>query len=237
MKINRKIATLGLIGCIAVPSFAVAQSGPDRDIRDRPGVERFQDSPRDHGPRWHKHMRRDRNHGGGLWRVARQLSAAETALGITPEQGNAWRGFTSAMIAFVDAGRPGMSSGAEGDSAEPASAEPQNGGAPGNGRSLTDLRGVQRFERFVDAQVRKGEAAERLKTALAELSSVLTPEQVQTADRLLRDLRGPGRHAFGKGPHRDGGRWHRGPAEMRPAPEADDAQAGPEDQEQVPPTR
>lgn len=142
-----------------------------------------------------------------LWNVSSRLAAAETALGITPDQQDSWSAFTRAAIAFVEAGRPargGPDTAAqdEDDEAGPASddtaaieADDADEAAP----TLPDSRPFARVDRMLERSIARGQAADTLRTAMAQLAGDLTPEQTATAERLLRELPRPGRH--GKGPH------------------------------------
>lgn len=142
-----------------------------------------------------------------LWNVSSRLAAAETALGITPDQQDSWNAFTRAAIAFVEAGRPargGPDTAAqdEDDEAGPASddtaaieADDADEVAP----TLPDSRPFARVDRMLERSIARGQAADTLRTAMAQLAGELTPEQTATAERLLRELPRPGRH--GKGPH------------------------------------
>ncbi|QOG06282.1 hypothetical protein IGS74_17375 [Aureimonas sp. OT7] len=142
-----------------------------------------------------------------LWDVASRLTAAETALGITAEQQDSWNAFTRAAIGFVEAGRPArggpdVAAQDDEDEAGPASddaAATETDDADEAAPTLPDSRPFARVDRMLERSIARGQAAETLRTAMAQLAGELTPEQTATAERLLRELPRPGRH--GKGPH------------------------------------
>lgn len=235
MSTKRNILAAALAAGIALPVGAYAQQGGfDDGNRGGPRQERGDKDWRDRDGRggpggWRHHGPRhgERRGPGMLWNVAEKLSAAEVALGITAEQEPAWRNFTGAVVAFVQAGRGGPMAQPPGDEDDgPEAAAPDAGPADeaaappapdaadeaddqADAGVLDDLRGVQRMERFLDRSIARGQAAERVKTALDGLSAVLTPEQARTADRLLAEL-GP-RHGPRHGPGRDGWGGPKGP--------------------------
>lgn len=243
MRIPAKtIAALLVLG-VSVPAFAAGDGmdGPRAGHEQRdfgPRAERGDDGSDGWGPRHHWHHHGKYHQGmrqGGLWRLAGGLAAAETALGITNDQQDAWRAFTTAMMNFAEtAKRPGMGDrhgwgmhrpGAampdqddadDADDAGQQAAGDQDGGAAAadTGRKLTDLPQVRMLNRMIDARTRQADAGQKLRTALDNLSSVLRPEQVRTAARLLAEQPHPGWRMHG-GRH---GGWHgfggpdRGPA-------------------------
>lgn len=234
---RRKIIAAALAAGIALPVGAYAQGGFDGGNWNGPRKERAEGRDWRGGPGGWRHHGPRRGGPGMLWNVAEKLSAAETALAITPEQQPAWRAFTGAVVAFVQSGRGGMmaqpmddenegpdAAAPDAGPADEAGAQPPeaadeaddqaNDGATNQaagGAMLEDSRGVRRMERFLDRSIARGEAAQRVKSALDGLSAVLTPEQARTADRLLAELgpRGEPRHGFGPG--RDGPMGRHGP--------------------------
>ncbi|WP_102957861.1 hypothetical protein [Mangrovicella endophytica] len=117
--VSKALATALAIG-ISLPAIAIAQGTPGRDTPPPPPPAARDNGPADAergpgghgGPRWGDHRwvgKHGRDRGPGrLWDMAGKLAAAEVALGITDQQKDAWRGFTSAFIAFAEAGRPGF---------------------------------------------------------------------------------------------------------------------------------
>ncbi|MEF2070785.1 hypothetical protein [Consotaella aegiceratis] len=216
------------------------------------------------GPRGH-HMGRDggprvdargpMNFGGGMGggfpgmqggpnplMLAGGLNAAETALGITTDQQDAWNGFTTAFLDFADTMHPGPFDGpdgpAQGDQPDGPMGGPGGPGAPDGAmtpppagapqaqdqaqapataseeRTLTDLPAVKMLDFMIDRQAERAEAAQNLRSAIDDLSAVLTPDQVEKADQLLSQLR-PGGRGMGMhhrdGRFQDGQRGHHGP--------------------------
>ena len=224
-------------------------AGP-MDRHDGPGDHRFW---RDHqggaGPMGPHHGMHDMFSPA---RLAVALSAMETGIGIRPDQMDAWRSFTSALVAFAEASEPtfgGMGPGgfrmmpnadASGPADRPggpgmmgqdATAADQDTGPDASGDPAgpgASLPGFRILERITDRAIARGEKAQELKQALANVESVLTPQQVQQARGLMRsmmrDMRamhdmhdgrdghgGPGDEDAGmrRGHHRHPG-WHHG---------------------------
>lgn len=160
----------------------------------------------DHG--WHHGRHHHRRHGMSPMKLAGKLSAMETALGIRSDQLDAWRGFTAALIAFatpqprwgMHPPMPGAGDMAAGGNAQPpgpAGNNPQPGAANGNATF-----GPLGF--MADRAVQRGEAAKRLKDAMAKLDTVLTPDQKRQGRILVREeMRKMHRHHHGD---RDGRR-------------------------------
>ena len=210
-------------------------------------------------------------------KLAGALAAFETGVGIQPEQMATWRKFTGALMAFAESaqpprGRPGMGRGprdmgpdemAPDDDAADTS-DSMDAGAPEENATAqspadagpqaeADQKGLFAFkmlDRVADRAIDAGERAKTLKSALADLETTLTPQQIDTARGLIRsmmqDLRQDGRRGrHGRhgemGPRHDRGPGHgprfggrhggpRGPmdqpGDMRMAP---DDQGGPGD--------
>lgn len=132
-----------------------------------------------HG-RHHRHGR-DNRRGDMQMRLAEKLSAVETAIGVRSDQLDAWRDFTSKLVAFFGPQHPGpmAKKPADGDKAKP---------------------GFGMLDRMVDGAIARGEKAKELKASLDKLEGVLTPDQMQQARRLMRSMH-----------HRPHGHWgHRG---------------------------
>jgi hypothetical protein len=87
------------------------------------------------------------------------LSAAETALGIRVDQLDAWRAFSSAVVAMFEPPAP-----------------PPPAGADGEGEVRDPFA---RIEHLAAAIAERGRRAEALEDAIAALRPVLTPEQTE----------------------------------------------------------
>lgn len=129
--------------------------GPDRPDPDRPGI-------------WRPDFK---------LKLARDLAGLETLIGIRSDQLDAWRDYTSALLAVAEPPRPPML--------------PMDG------------KGSEAFapaERLADAAIARAEAAETLKSAIATLRDRLTPEQIALLQQAERRM-GPPPHALpGPGP-------------------------------------
>lgn len=119
--------------------------------------------------------------------LANQLAGIETYVGITTSQLDAWRGYTSALIDFLDARRPprpvDFDHGDGADKAEPGKAPPLQA------------------ELLAQHSMAEAERAKKLRDEVDTLIATLSPEQLERltkADRSL-DLFGPG-HGHGPGP-------------------------------------
>ncbi|WP_018184888.1 hypothetical protein [Kaistia granuli] len=127
-----------------------------------------------HGPRGERMQ---------MW-LANNLNAAETLIDIRPDQKDAWRGYTNALLAmFQPPARP-----------DAAAAE-------------ADKAPFAREERLIRRSTERAAKAADLQKAIDGLKAKLTPEQLQKlADADLRfgpPMRGPGRDR-GPGPDRAG---------------------------------
>ncbi|WP_062228656.1 Spy/CpxP family protein refolding chaperone [Aureimonas frigidaquae] len=198
MTFPSKIIAAGLAAAIALPAAAFAQdSRPEpQSPRAAPaaqaGTQPDAASARP-GGRWAGQHRSDRP--SALWNVASRLAAAELALGITPEQRDAWSAFSTAAIAFSQAGRP----------ARPGPAAPADPAAGDSADAAQSSTGpFARADRMLDRSIARGAAAADLKDAMSTLAAQLTPEQTATAERLLRELPRPGHGAGGTHHHRRG---------------------------------
>ena len=110
MNIVRTALVAGMLGSVAMPALAQpVQAGNDAPYSVGAIAPRG-DHPMARGPQGRQTLD-DRHgpemgppHGPALWMVAGKLAAAEVALGITPDQQDAWRVVTSAVIKMAEAG-------------------------------------------------------------------------------------------------------------------------------------
>ncbi|TFF24955.1 hypothetical protein E3C22_06105 [Jiella endophytica] len=228
------------------------QKGPMRlaDRFDRGGPEGDGwRKGRDHrGPGHHGGGRHGPRHGMMMSpaRLAGALAAIETGIGIQPDQMATWRKFTAALIDFAESMQPPMGphgmrphgmGPARPGGPDAAAPQPGDDNAPEAtdqaGRpDAADQKGLFAFrmlDRFADRAIDAGEKAKTLKSALADLETTLTPDQVKTARGLVRSMmqdmrrgdRGP-RHHMGPGPGHGPrfGERHGGP--RGPMPPQDD---------------
>lgn len=142
--------------------------------------------------------------------LAGKLAAAETYVGITGEQENAWRTYSAALIDLLDRPAP------EQENRGPD----QRRAAPGTAVDGPEGSRPPRLfaEGLADHAIERGEKAKALKAAVEALRSSLSEEQLARLARAEREFApgplgpegGPdGRH----GPHHDGGerrapQWH-----------------------------
>ncbi|MGF6231794.1 hypothetical protein QFZ27_005749 [Inquilinus ginsengisoli] len=135
----------------------------------------------------------------GIWRpdfklkLARDLAGLETLIGIRADQLDAWRDYTSALLAVAEPPRP------------PTLA--------------IDGKGSEAFapaERLADAAIARAEAAETLKSAIATLRDRLSPEQIALLQQGERHMGPPPRALPGPGPQDQ----RFGPPAERPVPHA-----------------
>lgn len=173
--------------------------------------------------------------GGGMMammtpaRVATALAALETGIGITQEQIDVWREFSSAATAFAIAAQPGFGprGGGDGGPSEDAAendstAQPDEAVEPGEqdtavnsdaeqpDASSAERRGPSPFDfidRITERAIASGDAATRLQTASADLQDALTPEQVETATALVRSMM---REVHSQHGNREGMKGHHG---------------------------
>ncbi|WP_157971275.1 hypothetical protein [Pseudogemmobacter bohemicus] len=156
-----------------------------------------QEGPRDGGKAGHAGKDRDEHRGGpqmergqggnpGL-KLAQGLAGLETYIGVTPDQAQAWRAYTDALIAFAEADAPHPG---------PLSQDAAPAGPP---RLMAD--------RLAERAIAKGERAEKLQAAAATLRATLSDAQLA---RLI------GAEAPPKGPHGPGFDADGGPEGNRP---------------------
>ncbi|WP_206455133.1 hypothetical protein [Aurantimonas marina] len=160
--------------------------------------------------------------------VADALSTIETGIGVRPDQMEAWRTFTAAVVAFADASQPprmGMGQGRgmmmpnagtdtsdddtamageatdsdnETDTAaasDEAMQDDNDDSASNAGQASSQFRGFRMLDRMADRAIAQAGKAEALKSALAEVEGVLTPEQISNAQSIVRSMM---RDAHGK---------------------------------------
>lgn len=105
------------------------------------------------------------------FRLASVLSAQETAIGIRPDQQDAWRAYTNALLALVPKREAVLSLiGVPDENAE-------------------DPEAFERAEALADALKAYAPKAETLKASIVALRAILTPEQLEAA-RVPRFIRG-----------------------------------------------
>ncbi|EKF42553.1 hypothetical protein NA8A_10838 [Nitratireductor indicus C115] len=180
-----------------------------------PGKDRHAESPRMKDPRGGQGQRGPGNrvHGSGApgLQIAGKLSAAQTYVGITTDQEDAWRNYSNALIDFFE--RPDMAPKAapEGPGG-PRPQGPADGPAAGPGERAGNPQQIGPdaprpllAERIAGFAIQQGEKGKALKDAFDTLKSELRTDQL---DRLAKAERAfaPGRH----GPE------HRGPGRSGP---------------------
>lgn len=125
-------------------------------------------------------------------KLARDLAGLETLIGIRADQLDAWRDYTSALLAVAEPPRPPM---------PPADGKGREAFAPA--------------ERLADAAIARADAAETLKSAITALRDKLSPEQIALLQQAERPM-GPPPHFPGPGPQDQ----RFGPPAERPVPHA-----------------
>ena len=125
-------------------------------------------------------------------KLARDLAGLETLIGIRADQLDAWRDYTSALLAVAEPPRPPM--------------------PPADGKSLEAFSPA---ERLADAAIARADAAETLKSAITALRDKLSPEQIALLQQAERHM-GPPPPFPGPGPQDQ----RFGPPAERPVPHA-----------------
>lgn len=196
------VATAGVIGltlgAVAGPggtaladpvnANAIHAPGPDAPPPGPDGIG----GPGRPGPGW-------RHRPDFKMKLARDLAGLETLIGIRADQLDAWRDYTSALLAVAEPPRPPM----------PTMDRAADG--PGKGPEA-----FAPAEHLADAAIARADAAEKLKSAITALRDKLTPEQVALLQQAERRM-GPPPHPF-PGPGPQDQRF--GPPAERPAPDA-----------------
>jgi hypothetical protein len=207
------IATLTGVSAVAVaPAFAKPDAATEATTKggDRGEMKR--------GPHGGKHAGKHEGHHGKrghgahgprnmqMW-LASNLSAAETLIGVTADQQDAWRGYTNAVLAMFE--RPARPDVKPGDKADAAKVP------------------FAREERLIRNATDRAAKAADLSKAIEALKAKLTPEQLQKlADAELRF--GPPMRGHGHGPDRGPGHGPRGKAPQA-GPDRADAPEMPDD--------
>lgn len=142
------------------------------EVRGRPGVGGMSRPPRGIGPDESGMMQPSQS--SPAFEFAQDLSVAETMIGIKSNQLDAWRDYSSALIAMA---APPMGQ----DTALPGADEPDKGRPIG--------------EVLIDYAIAHGDAAKRakaaleaLKAALEALKAALTPDQQLRLEMAERDM-------------------------------------------------
>lgn len=194
------VATAGVIGltlgtvaspggvALADPGNANAIHGPAPDAMP-PGLGGMGGPGPDRpGPGWHRRP-------DFQMKLARDLAGLETLIGIRADQLDAWRDYTSALLAVLE---PPM---------------PPRPSADGPGKAP---EAFDRAEHLADSAIARAQAAERLKSAIETLRGKLTPEQIALLQQAERRMGPPPRPLPGPGPQDQ--RFE--PEAERPAPDA-----------------
>lgn len=148
--------------------------------------------------------------------IAAKLSAAETYVGITTTQEDAWRAYTSALIAFFE--RPAPIGGERGPGRDGAPPAPGTEQAKPAAPSPAPLFA----ERVADRAIEQGEKARALKAAAGSLRSTLSGDQLVRLIEAEVALAPPHGGPEGRpGDWRDHGRPDV-PFDMPPPPPADE---------------
>ena len=240
------VSTLAIVpvgaGVIAITQPARAQSEtaqptppPPPSPKDGPKAERDRDGMGRGGHDWKKdrfarHHRHHHRYGNHAMRLAKKLAGVETAIGIRSDQLDAWRHFTSLLVAFASPQWPDVSMAGPDDEDtdsdtsmmpdqtagdEDAGSDAATPPAPADDTASTadtggDTSSFGPLNFMVDRAIDRGEKAKELKDAMAKLDAVLTPEQKQAARMLMRHhrhgMRGHGRWGHHGSRDRDG-RW------------------------------
>jgi len=208
MNISKRIASIAIVAVLSVAGLAAVTMAGGHDGRwgQSAWAGKHGDKSMCHrGGKQGKHGRHGRHKGPD--HLAKKLSVMETEIGIRANQLDAWRDFTDALQATMKRpmrpGGPGMT--APGVSAEPFSLA----------------------ERFANNAIERGESAEDLKKAIAELRTTLTPEQLTKVTEIEKRIRSKmaRHHGWGKGPH---GKPHCGKGPRGRGPHGPPPQAAPD---------
>lgn len=170
MKLSKTLATLSVAGALTIAGLSAATLVA--------GSERAQASPSGwsgdgshgkkmckrgkHGAHGHHrkgHYRHSAHSGKGPNHLAKRLSVMETEIGIRAEQLDDWRDFSDALQATMKP--PFKRHGGPAKKTDSAAQEP-----------------FSLAEGFANRAIERGDDAEKLKAAIAQLKTTLTPEQL-----------------------------------------------------------
>ncbi|TPN42959.1 MULTISPECIES: hypothetical protein [unclassified Mesorhizobium] len=194
-----RLLALGLFSVAAVHPVLAAQPDPATAPGDAPPMA-MQGGP-DHGPMPWFGQNGPTRHGPQNWgpqssgpqegfgprrmgpppefMLAARLAALETRVGIRSEQLDAWRDYTSALQAVLTPPRHDRGPGATGgpDAGGPEAKGPDVKGPDAGPGGKADAFAFQ--ERLADEVTARAASAAKLKDAIAELRTKLTPEQLE----------------------------------------------------------
>jgi hypothetical protein len=218
------ILSLASVSAVAVaPAFAKSETAtePSTKSADAKGGDRGEMKRGPHGGKHAgKHEGRGQMRGHGphgprgermqMW-LANNLNAAETLIGIRADQHDAWRDYTTALLAmFQPPARP---------------APPAAGAAP---EAKPAPQAFAREERLVQRATERAAKAAELSKAIDALKAKLTPEQLEKlaqADLRFGPPMGPRGHGRDRGPghgQQEQGQQDSGPQDGMDAPAAPD---------------
>lgn len=148
---------------------------------------------------------------GPALHIAARLAAAETYVGITSGQLDAWRAYASALIGLVDGPKPERDrNGPRRHRPDHQRGERADGAPPAEGVRSEPADRPLLTERLADGAIDRGEKAEALKAAIAALRTTLTPDQTARLRDAERSFLPPGPPGSGVWDAHQGGGHHDG---------------------------